>query len=111
MHIDEVRDYCLTLPEVEETLPFGPGVLVFKTGGKMFVLLSLDEEQGRMTLKCDPVRAEELREKYPALVVPGYHTNKKHWNTVYYERLPGDLVCGWIDHAHQLVAPKPKKRP
>ena len=89
MRLDTFRDACLALPFVTESLPFGPTALVFKVGGKMFALLSLDDVEatatgaavGKANLKCDPEEAVELRERY-AGVAPGYHMNKRHWNTV-----------------------------
>lgn len=103
MHLDELRAYCLALPEATEDLPFGPDTLVFKVAGKMFALLSLDEVPARVNLKCDPERAAELRERYPA-VTPGYHMNKRHWNSVSLGRgLPGDLVRSMIDDSYRLV--------
>ena len=82
MHIEQIRDYALSLPEVEETTPFGPNVLVYKTAGRMFLLLPLDTEDLRFNVKCDPEEAILLREQYPRAVFPGYHMNKKHWNTL-----------------------------
>ena len=78
MNRDEVLEYCLSLREAVEDYPFGDDVAVFKVGGKVFALVALDGESGRVTLKCDPEWAVELRATYPA-VRPGYHTNKRHW--------------------------------
>jgi predicted DNA-binding protein (MmcQ/YjbR family) len=102
MNIEEFRFYCLSKPGVEEGLPFGPDVLVFKVGGKIFALCPL-EPFDSVNLKCDPERAVQLREQYQA-VLPGYHMNKKHWNTI----MPGQgiadaLLKEWIDHSYQLV--------
>ena len=82
MNIDQLRDYALSLPEVEETLPFGPDNLVFKVTNKMFLLLPLDASPLTFNVKCNPDTAVELREQYPDTVLPGYHMNKKHWNTI-----------------------------
>lgn len=103
MNIDSLREYCLAKKAVEETLPFGPDTLVFKVAGKIFLLCSLDSEQLRFNVKCDPDKAIELREQYEC-VQPGYHMNKKHWNTI----IPGKsatqkLLREWIDHSYELV--------
>ncbi|MBU3677661.1 MAG: MmcQ/YjbR family DNA-binding protein [Chitinophagaceae bacterium] len=81
-HIEAVREWVLSLEDVEETTPFGPETLVYKTAGRMFLLLPLDEEDLRFNVKCDPEEAIQLREQYPHSVLPGYHMNKKHWNTI-----------------------------
>lgn len=92
---------------VEEACPFGPETLVFKIGGKMFALLSLDKAT-HINLKCDPERAIELRESYSG-VTPGFHMNKKHWNTICFnEDLEEKLVLELIDHSYALVAKKAK---
>jgi predicted DNA-binding protein (MmcQ/YjbR family) len=81
MDIESLREYCLAKPGAEETLPFGPDVIVFKVGGKAFLLLPLGTEPLQFNVKCDPVLAIELREQYSS-VFAGYHMNKKHWNTI-----------------------------
>lgn len=103
MHIDEVHAYCLQLRGTEETLPFGPDTLVFKVLDKVYALMSLDEEECRLNLKCDPERALHLREEYPDYILPGYHMNKKHWNTLRCEHLPTPLVKELIRHSYDLV--------
>ena len=109
MNIETLRDYCLSLPDVEETLPFGPDTLVYKIGGKVFLLTGLDSEEFRFNVKCDPDLAIELRDQYDC-VLPGYHMNKKHWNTVVVDGSVSDKqLREWIDHSYQLVAPKKKK--
>lgn len=109
MQVDEIRDYCIALPEVEETLPFGPDVLVFKVKGKIFLLLSLDADPVQFNVKCDPVMAEELREHYTC-VIPGYHMNKKHWNTIIVDgSVKNALLKEWIQHSYHLVHKKSKK--
>lgn len=97
-------------PEVSEETPFGPEVLVYKVLGKMFATLGFEDEVGRVNLKCDPERALELRDEHEA-ILPGYHMNKKHWNTlVLDDSLPGDLVRELIDHSYDLVVKgMPKK--
>src|SRR5690349_21589054 len=120
MDIEYLRTYCLAKPNVEETLPFGPDVLVFKVAGKIFLLSALDEEVFRFSVKCDPELAIELRERHTC-VIPGYHLNKKHWNTVIVDgTAPTALLKEWIDHSYDLVAksvpsktkakPKPKAK-
>jgi len=102
--------HCLSLPAVEVTTPFGPEVLVYKVGGKMFALVIPDEHPQRANLKCDPERALDLRDCYEE-IIPGYHMNKKHWNTILLGgRLPTALVCELIEHSYQLVVDSlPKK--
>lgn len=82
MNIEEIRDFCLSLENVEESFPFGPTTLVFKTNNKLFLLIGLDNLDTRFNVKCNPEKAIELREHYPTSVLPGYHMNKKHWNTI-----------------------------
>ncbi|MBL7738178.1 MAG: MmcQ/YjbR family DNA-binding protein [Chitinophagaceae bacterium] len=109
MNIEQLREYCLSKPDTEETLPFGPDTLVFKVKGKLFLLVGLDEEPLRFNVKCDPDKALELREAYPC-VLPGYHMNKKHWNTVVVDgSVSLKLLRGWIDHSYDLVTGKKKK--
>jgi len=104
MDIESFRRYCLALQGVEETQPFGPDTLVYKVLGKAFALTGLDEVDFRVNLKCDPERAIALREEYPGQVLPGYHMNKRHWNTVVFEgALPETLLRELIDHSYDLV--------
>ena len=110
MNIETLREYCLSLPEVEETLPFGPDTLVYKVGGKIFLLTGLESETFRFNVKCDPELVPELREQYDC-VQPGYHMNKKHWNTIIVDGSVNDkLLREWIDHSYKLVAPKKKNK-
>ena len=103
MNIETFRAYCLAKKGVTEELPFGPTTLVFKTMGKMFALTSLDAENFSINLKCDPENAEELREHHTC-VVPGYHMNKKHWNTILVDgSVPDQKLCEWIDHSYGLI--------
>lgn len=110
MDLAQFRAYCLSKPGATENTPFGPDVLVFKVGGKMFALAALDEMPTRVNLKCDPDLALELRDRYEQ-VTPGYHMNKKHWNTVEIENgVPDSEVRKMIDHSYDLVTrslPKP----
>jgi len=112
MNIETLREYCLSKPGVEETLPFGPDTLVYKVGGKIFLLTGLDTEQLRFNVKCDPDKAMELREEFAA-VQPGYHMNKKHWNTIIADgSVSWKQMKEWIDWSYDLVKPavSPKKR-
>lgn len=103
MDIEQLREYCIAKPAVEETLPFGPDVLVFKVAGKAFLLCPLDTDGLQFNVKCDPEQAVELREQY-ASVLPGYHMNKKHWNTILVDgSVPVKLLKAWIDHSYALV--------
>jgi len=103
MDLESFREYCLSKPQTTEGTPFGPDVLVFKVGGKMFALASLDEVPATANLKCDPDLALELRDRYDQ-VRPGYHMNKKHWNTVDIEGgIPDGKLRKMIDHSYDLV--------
>mgnify|MGYP003338015173 FL=1 len=104
MNIEEIREFALSFPEVTEGFPFGETVLVFKKKNKMFLLLPLDEETTQFNVKCDPEEAIELREKYPETVLPGYHMNKKHWNTVIIDgRLSSKQIKKMIEDSYDLV--------
>ena len=106
MDLAEFREYCLTKPGAREGTPFGPDVLVFKVGGKMFALAALDEVPTTVNLKCDPDLALDLRDRYDE-VTPGYHMNKKHWNTVEIESgIPDIELRKMIDHSYKLVVEK-----
>ena len=109
MNSDSLRAYCLTKPFTDESLPFGPDALVFKVKNKMFALHGLEREPAAVNLKCDPERATELRAEFPDHVLPGYHMNKKHWNTVLLEGLPHGLLRELIDHSFDLVVASLKK--
>ena len=105
MNIEEFREYCLAKPGVTEELPFGPDTLVFKVGGKVFALTDINLFNS-INLKCDPVKAIELREQFEE-VQPGYHMDKKHWNTVSTKGSLPDLVLKeWIDQSYYLVYAK-----
>ena len=110
MNIEEFREYCMSKPGVTEEFPFDEVTLVFKVAGKVFVLTNLDGDWS-LNLKCDPERAIELREQYPA-IQPGYHMNKVHWNTVMMDgSLSQKLILELIDHSYQLVVDKlPKSK-
>jgi predicted DNA-binding protein (MmcQ/YjbR family) len=110
MNIETLRAYCLSKPGAEEALPFGPDTLVFKVGGKAFLLTGLDTEQLRFNVKCDPDKAIELREEFAA-VLPGYHMNKKHWNTIVVDgTVSTNKLKEWIDDSYNLVKPKEKSK-
>jgi predicted DNA-binding protein (MmcQ/YjbR family) len=105
MNIEELRTYCLSKKGTTESFPFDEDTLVFKVMGKMFCLVSLSEPDS-INLKCDPELAIELREKYNA-VTPGYHMNKKMWNTVVMDHsVSKKLLCQWIDHSYDEVVKK-----
>ncbi len=110
MTLADFCEYCLTLPGAEATTPFGPEVLVYKVGGKMFALAVPEELPQRVNLKCDPDRALDLRDQHED-IVPGYHMNKRHWNTLTLPgRLPTKLVRELTDHSYALVvASLPRK--
>ncbi len=102
MNIESLRDYCISKPGVTESFPFGEDTLAFKVNGKVFLLTNLTN-LASFNVKCDPEQAVVLREQYPE-VIPGYHMNKKHWNTVYYNQsLKDSLLKEFIDHSYQLV--------
>jgi predicted DNA-binding protein (MmcQ/YjbR family) len=110
MNVEEIREHCLQKQLVEEGFPFGEDTLVFKVGGKMFLLVSLDASPLQFNAKCDPDKAIELRENY-ACVLPGYHMNKAHWNTIVCDgSVPRKTIFGWINDSYDLVAASlPKK--
>ncbi|MEZ5023686.1 MAG: MmcQ/YjbR family DNA-binding protein [Chitinophagales bacterium] len=112
MNIEDIREYCLTKKGVSEGFPFDESTLVFKVLGKIFLLTSLDAQELSINLKCEPLRAIELRETYDC-VKPGFHMNKKHWNTV---QVSGELsdqsIFDLINHSYDLVVkglPKSKR--
>ena len=103
MDLESFREYCLSKPGATEDMPFGEDVLVFRVGGKMFALASLDEIPATANLKCDPDLALELRDRYEQ-VRPGYHMSKKHWNTVEIDNgIPDAELHKMIDHSYELV--------
>ena len=105
MDIETLREYCISKKGVSESFPFGDDTLVFKAGGKIFALVNLDGDLS-INLKCDPLLAIELRERYSS-VTPGYHMNKKHWNTVLLDgSVPDKEILSWIDHSYEMVAGK-----
>ncbi|MBX3242045.1 MAG: MmcQ/YjbR family DNA-binding protein [Chitinophagaceae bacterium] len=106
MNIEEIREYCIRKQGTEESFPFGPDTLVFKVSGKIYLLMGLDAQPARFNVKCDPEKAIDLRETYNC-VVPGYHMNKKHWNTVIADgSVSAKLLKEWIDDSYNLVKKK-----
>jgi predicted DNA-binding protein (MmcQ/YjbR family) len=109
MDIEFFREYCLSKPETEECLPFDENTLVFKVCGKMFALTDLASVEFSVNLKSDPEKAVELRAEYDE-VQPGYHMNKKHWNTVLFDgRIPDKILTKMIDDSYILVLKSLKK--
>lgn len=103
MDLIEFRDFCLSLPETTESMPFGDDVLVLKVCGKMFALCDIEKFES-INLKCDPIKAIELREDYPGIVNPGYHMNKKHWNTIEMNSsISNRILKKWILDSYRLV--------
>ncbi len=111
MDLETYRAFCLSLKSTTEGTPFGDDALVFKVADKMFALADLKVFKS-INLKCDPEKAIELREQYPG-VIPGYHMNKKHWNTVAMDgTIPDDLIKTWTLESYNLVVkslPKAKR--
>ena len=108
MDAEEIRNYALGKENIEESFPFGEDVLVYKVNNKIFLLLSISEENISINLKCDPEKAMGLRDEYPDVIIPGYHMNKKHWNTVYPLLVNKSLVLEMIDDSYNLVSQKKK---
>ena len=107
MDPESLRAYCLSLPAVTETFPFDEQTLVFKVKDKMFALTDVDSFAS-INLKCDPERAIELREQHDS-ILPGYHMNKKHWNTIIIDgTVSARILQSWIDHSYDLVRRKKK---
>lgn len=109
MNYNHAKGYLLSKPAVREDYPFGPEVMVAKVKGKMFATLAMPEDLAQMNLKCDPLHAQELRDLFDS-VKPGYHMNKRHWNTVILdESIPRGEIERMIDHSYALVVKKLKK--
>ena len=110
MNIETLRNYCLQKEGTEESMPFGPENLVFKVNNKMYILVSMDSDPLSINLKCEPDKALVLRENYEC-IQPGYHMNKKHWNTIVFEDyLTDEEIISWIDDSYDLVKSKSKKK-
>lgn len=109
MDFDRLRQYCLSKPATSEHMPWGDDTLVFKVMDKVFAISGISQRPLSVNLKCDPQRAIELRDRYPA-IQPGYHMNKQHWNTVMLDgSLDDSLVEELIDHSWTLVVKGLKK--
>lgn len=103
MNLEELREYCLSKKGVDEGFPFGQETLVFKVMGKMFLLTGMESQPIEFNVKCNPEKAIELREQYPC-VLPGYHMNKQHWNTITCDgSVPNKKIKEWIDNSYNLV--------
>jgi len=109
MNVEEIRTYTLSKENVDEGFPFGEQTLVFKVNGKIFLLVSLTSQPLQFNAKCDPEKAIELREEYNC-IIPGYHMNKKHWNTIIVDNtLTSKQLKELITHSYELVN-RPKKK-
>ena len=105
MNVETLREYVLQKPSVTEGFPFGEDTLVFKVNNKVFLLVGLDASPLQFNVKCDPDKAIELREEFPEAVLPGYHMNKKHWNTIIVDgTLSQKQLKEMMDHSYALVA-------
>ena len=103
MDLASLRSYCLGLPGVAESHPFGPGALVMKVGGKIFAIIAEHAEPLEISLKCEPEIAVALRQRYDD-VKPGYHLNKRHWNTVTLDGTVDDRqIVEWVEDSYDLV--------
>jgi predicted DNA-binding protein (MmcQ/YjbR family) len=110
MNIETLREYCLSKPGVEEALPFGPNTLVYKVNDKIFLITGLNEEALSFNVKCDPDLAIELRDRFDC-VQPGYHMNKKHWNTIIVDgSVSTKQLKEWIDHSYELITKTRRKK-
>jgi len=111
MNIEEIREYCLKKKGVTEEFPFDEETLVYKVKGKIFLIAPLELIPLSINLKCNPEKAIELREEYES-VHPGWHMNKKHWNTVTIDgSIPPKEIFEWIDQSYELVVGRLKKSP
>lgn len=103
MKFDDIQAHFMSYPGAEEETPFGPDVLVYKVCGKMFGLIAWEDDPLNINLKCDPEQSDFLRQEYAA-INPGYHMNKKHWNTLTLDgSIPEDLVQDLVRHSYELV--------
>lgn len=110
MNIEELREYCISKKGVEETFPFGPENIVFKVMGKVFLITNIDGHPLQFNVKCHPEKALELRERYTC-VMPGYHMNKKHWNTIIADgSVSSKLLQEWITDSYDLIVNKLSKQ-
>ena len=102
MDIVDIREFVVSLPLVEECQPFGDDAVIYKVGGKMFMCCVLEHAE-RVAVKCNPDRAIVLRDEYLSAITPAWHFNKKHWNDIYFERLPREVVEREICHSYLTV--------
>lgn len=110
MDIEQLRDYCLSLPHSRESMPFGDEHIVYKVVDRIFAIMAPDGDEPRLSLKCDPDRAEDLRAAYSA-IIPGFHLNKKYWNTLLLDQhLPPKLLSSLIRHSWNEASAKLSKR-
>ena len=110
MDIETLHQYCLSKKGAEESFPFGEETLVFKVMGKLFLLTGMASQPLQFNVKCDPEKAIELREKY-SCVLPGYHMNKQHWNTIICDgSVHNKLLKEWIDHSYDLIVSSLSKK-
>ncbi|WP_136467686.1 MmcQ/YjbR family DNA-binding protein [Flagellimonas onchidii] len=103
MNVEELRVFCLSKKGVTEEFPFDEHTLVFKVMGKVFALIPLQRIPPQCNLKCEPEKAIGLREEYDGLITPGYHMNKKHWNTLFLDNLSPDIIRELVNHSYDLV--------
>ena len=110
MNIEDLRNYVISLKDVAESFPFGEDTLVFKTNDKIFLLVSLSSSPLQFNVKCDPEKAIELREQY-SCILPGYHMNKKHWNTIIVDgTLSQSQLKNFIKDSYDLISKKSIKK-
>ena len=102
MDIIDLREFVLSLPLVEECQPFGDDAVVYKVGGRMFACCVLEHAE-RIAVKCNPDRAIALRDEHLSAITPAWHFNKKHWNDIYFERLPRQIVEREFRHSYLTV--------
>ena len=101
---DDLHELCLSFPGTSVDHPFGPDTIVYRVAGKLFALAPTGVDPLRVNLKCEPLLAEQLREEYPSAVLPGYHMNKRHWNTVVCDgSIEDDLVVTMVEDSYDLV--------
>jgi predicted DNA-binding protein (MmcQ/YjbR family) len=106
MNIEELRSFCIEKKGVEEGFPFGSDIIVFKVMGKVFLIADLQEQPLTFNVKCDPEKAVELRERY-SCITPGYHMNKKHWNTIVSDgSVSSALIKEWVSDSYNCVIAK-----